>query len=1137
MTNHTHISLRICKLVAAAVVALVSCAFPANALDLSTYAPRSVLAEGKWAKISVDRTGAFILTPQALKQMGFSNPANVRIYGYGASRLPDRLDQSYVDDLPLVQSVATDAGIVFYGVGPTSISGNRPVQNPYTTVGYYFITESDTPLPQMPSTALTRKGDNPATTFTDYAVHERELESPGKTGHILVGESFLSQAKRTFELPLPGNAGKEATLYASFVAKSAGESKVTFTVDGKEIAYGSADRMGALRDQHSHYTEALPTKKIEIDGSKTSVTVAFTSSKNASLANLNYLCVAYQRNLRLADNQLTFSHASIEMQLTGATAKTILWDVTNPLAPKEVKTLHDGGETLCWQQTEGGMRSYVAFTPSATLPQPKYAGNVENQNLHSIESADMVIFAPREYLDQAKRLAQRRHSGPDALEVEVIDQALVFNEFASGAADAQAFRKMLKMVYDRTSAAGRPLRFALFFGRGTYDNRQLTPSVASTRYPKMPIWQTDRGANDSDSYSTDDMFAFLADGSGQNMSSDIFSIAVGRLPVTSAADAKAAVDKIVEYEEKMPLTNWRNRILLVADDEDGAIHLTQTEEMWRLMEQSAGGTDINYNKLYTDLYPREGNVARLAHDNLIKNLEEGMAWLTYIGHANTTSWSHESLLTYTDINNLHLRHYPILYGATCEFLRWDGESVSAAEIMWKLPTGGAIAVISANRPVYISENGPLSAAFGRHMFRRGADNRRLTLGEIYQAAKNDYRNTDKNGNYLPVTANSNKLRYVLMGDPSMRPIVPDNNVEIESIAGTDPASETEQAVIKANQDVRIAGRITDHDGNPADTFEGTLNITLYDADRSYTTLGLGESGIPKTFDQHGDRLYEGYHRVQNGRFDFTIPMPSEIAGNFRPATMAFYAFTADGSADATGIENRFYVFGRDESGVSDTIPPVIETICLNHPSFADGDRVNPSPVLIADISDNRALNMSTAGIGHQMVIKLDGNKTYTDVVQYFSADTSGQPRGTIAYPLDGLAEGPHSLMLRIWDAAGNSATSDIAFTVDERSAPVLYDVFTDSNPASVEANFYLSHNRPEAMIDVTISVYNLLGKPVWSTTQTGRSDIFLSFPVKWDLTDNAGRRVQRGIYLYRASIKSEGVESETLTHKIAVAAQ
>lgn len=1108
-----------------------------SALPLTTYTTSSRLSTGRWVKVSVAESGVHLLTPSALRQMGFNDPSKVRVFGYGAMRLPERLDASYIDDLPEVQTLRNDAGIMFYAQGPVAWSSNRPVQNPFTTLGYYFLTDSAEGEAPSIGVSGTAGATDPATTFICRLHHELEQVSPGHTGHILVGESFVNTRSRNFNFTLTDLVPGKATLITSFVAKAPVRSSVTYSINGTAFEASSSDNMSALTDQHAHYSEAQLSRTFDADAEKVTVGVTYNSTSDPSLANLNYIVINYPRQLNLRGSSLDFTISSRQGALAGADASTVLWDVTDPSSVSAVNTSLNG-TTLSWTASSGGSRSYVAFKPAAGLAAPKYVGTVANQDLHAAEVPDMVIFTPKEFVDQANRLADRRRNGPDSLKVMVVDQSLVFNEFASGAADVQAFRKMLKMFWDRSSGSDTKLRYALFFGRGTYDNRQLTAAIQGTRYPKMPIWQSDRGTSDSDSYTTDDIFAFLEDGAGSSLSSDKYMIGVGRLPVSSVDDARNAIDKIIAYEEDQPRSNWRNHTLLVADDEDSGIHLSQTEEMWRQMLQSNGGNDVVYTKLYTDLYPREGNVAKLAHDNLLKYLEEGMAWLTYIGHANTTSWSHESLLTYSDINNLHLRHYPILYAATCEFLRWDDAEISAAEIMWKLTTGGCIAVISANRPVYISENGPLSAAYGRHMFRRDAYGKRLTIGEINAAAKNDYRNTDRDGNYLPVSANSNKLRYVLLGDPSMRPIVPDNRVVIETINEIVPGSET-QAIVMANQDARVTGKIVDHNGNDLSSFNGTLNLTLYDADKSLTTLGTGESGVKAVFDQHGDRLYEGYHPVNDGRFDFTIAMPSEIANNFREATMAMYAYNSDSAVktDASGVEQGFYVYGRDENAAPDTIPPVIKTFYLNHSTFTDGSIVNSSPVAIAEISDNRGLNMSSAGIGHQMLLKLDGQKSYTDVSQYFTSSTDGSPSGTIAYPLEDLAEGEHSLMLRIWDASGNSATSTLTFYVSADAPPTLYDVYTDANPASVEANFYLSHDRPESIIDVTLTIYNLLGKPVWSTTQTGRSDVFLSFPINWNLTDNAGRRVNRGIYLYRASVTSKGATSETVTHKIAVAAQ
>ena len=194
-------------------------------------------------------------------------------------------------------------------------------------------------------------------------------------------------------------------------------------------------------------------------------------------------------------------------------------------------------------------------------------------------------------------------------------------------------------------------------------------------------------------------------------------------------------------------------------------------------------------------------------------------------------------------------------------------------------------------------------------------------------------------------------------------------------------------------------------------------------------------------------------------------------------------------------------------------------------------------MLIAAISDNEGINVSNAGVGHQMIAILDGKQTFTGIANYYTPASDGSPSGVVNYPMDDLQPGAHSLTFRIWDISGNSAEQSIDFNVAESLAPKIYDVYSDANPASTTANFYLRHNQPDNMVTVTISIYNLLGRPIWSRTVEGRSDMFLTMPVTWDLTDGSGCRVGRGIYLYRATITSDGNSFETASRRIAVTAQ
>ncbi|MDE6287459.1 MAG: hypothetical protein K2M00_01585, partial [Muribaculaceae bacterium] len=344
-----------------------------------------------------------------------------------------------------------------------------------------------------------------------------------------------------------------------------------------------------------------------------------------------------------------------------------------------------------------------------------------------------------------------------------------------------------------------------------------------------------------------------------------------------------------------------------------------------------------------------------------------------------------------------------------------------------------------------------------------------------------------------------------------------------------------QLTIAAMSDATITGRITDPAGNTLTNFNGVVTVELYDALTSVTTLARG-NGKEEVFDRHGDKLFAGSTTVSEGLFTMHIAMPGMVADNFRPATMSMYAAANNSDAEAVGLNTSFYVYGYDEPETPDTTPPVIDNLYLNHSGFKSGERVNSSPMLIASVSDNVGLNLSNAGVGHQMTITLDGKNTYTDVSSFYTPATDGSPSGTINYALENLTEGAHTLRLRVFDTSGNAASAEVELFVDDTMSPRIFEGFSDANPASETANFYVRHDRPENIVEVWVTVYNLMGQPVWTGSSKGMSDNDLSSPVTWDLTDMTGRRVQRGIYLYRASVTTDSSHYESASQRIAVTA-
>ena len=95
---------------------------------------------------------------------------------------------------------------------------------------------------------------------------------------------------------------------------------------------------------------------------------------------------------------------------------------------------------------------------SANIPTPQYVYRITNQDHHADPQADMVIIIPTSQTlrPQAERLKAYREQ-KDSLRVNIVPADELYNEFSSGTPDVSAYRRYLKMLYDRaTTAADQP---------------------------------------------------------------------------------------------------------------------------------------------------------------------------------------------------------------------------------------------------------------------------------------------------------------------------------------------------------------------------------------------------------------------------------------------------------------------------------------------------------------------------------------------------------------------------------------------------------------------------------------------------------------------------------------------------------
>lgn len=1149
------------RLMSVVIAAAIACTgYHAAAFDISHYADTSKLANGRWVKIQVKQSGIHEITADDARAWGFSDLSRVHVFGMGGLPLSEKLSDDLPDDLPQLPVVRSEGKLLFYAQGVTQWTSGAsrdmtyvPLQHPYSSQAYYLLTD-DTRYSDLPLTAV---GDAPhgaaQTTFTEHLVHEVDLVNPSNSGRVYLGEDFTANSQQSFTFDLAGRvADTPVDVYSMMGVKQAtGTAKVTFQYNGTNAPSIASDQITGESSDNA-YKLINSKKSFDLgDNNSLNYSIKFTSSGAPSLARLDYVAVNYTRRLTLSQGQLCFDniHTStdVRLQVDGANASTMVWDVTQPWRPLVVNSQTDNG-TLSFSPLGTGQRSYVVFNPGSSAARPTLVGSVANQDLHSQPTPDMLIITPSDYREQAQRIAAL-HEQVDSMRVLVVTDQEVYNEFSGGVPDAMAYRMVCKMFYDRSLAQGgnHRLGYLLLLGKGTYDNRLITGSIRALNAPMLLTWQSEESQQHSKTYTTDDYFGTLADNTGPRIAASPMDIAVGRMTVKSVAEAKTVVDKLIDYVTKPDYGWWKNNALIVADDGNQGIHMEQAEDVIKAMTAN-GGDDIIYNRVYLDAFNSVSSGAKRTYPDAntkhYNTLRNGALWWNYTGHSGPHAMTDNGLLRHVDLDTkFYYKHLPVLYAATCDFNQFDGSEECGGETLFLNPRGGVIALMCPPRPVLISGNGPLNANVGKYAWGRDADGKPYRLGDILRLGKNDSPRDD------------NRLRYFLVGDPAMRLAQPGNRINIESIEGAQEFTSAGWPVFHGRQTMVVTGSVSAPDGSPLPNFNGTLTTELYDYEQSITTHGNGDKddgsdGKRVTYLDRTNKLAVSIDSVKNGRFTCRIVLPTEVLprqsengdsvlyDNFSPSLLNMYAYCPADSTEARGSNDEFIIYGYDDQAPTDTIGPIIHYLGLNSENFNNGDKVNESPMVIASISDNSGINYSNAGIGHMMTLTLDGVTSFNNITDYFTPrPTPTGAAGTLSYPLSELTEGEHTLRLRVWDVYNNSSERTVQFTVNRGLKPEIYEVYCSSSPASVSTTFYVKHNRPDAILQVGIEVYDLMGRRVWSTQQTGMSDTYTSFPVTWDLRDSGGRRVPRGIYVYRAIVSTDGVQQATKSKKLAVTAQ
>ena len=785
--------------------------------------------------------------------------------------------------------------------------------------------------------------------------------------------------------------------------------------------------------------------------------------------------------------------------------------------------------TISITQTAGGnlRLDYIdlqhAEPAPITIGEPTYVYRITNQDHHADAATDMVIIIPtsQHLLAQAERL-KAHHEQHDGLRVTIVPADELYNEFSSGTPDATAYRRYLKMLYDRATTPNDKPRYLLLFGDGAWDNRMLTSEWSGYNTDDYLLcYESENSFSQVNCYVSDDFFCLLDDEEviqTTNGNSTTYAgkpdVAVGRLPARTPDEAKTLVDKIISYAQNEYAGPWQNEICMMGDDGNDNSHMKTADKVATMIESTY--PNYNVDKIYWDAYQRTSSSTGYSYPDvtrLIKQqLQNGALMMNYCGHGAAYAMSHELVMKLTDFESQQSNYLPLWMTASCDIMPFDGQEENIGETVMLNSKGGGIAFFGTTRTVYATYNEVMNLAFTKHVLTPG-----MAIGEAVRLAKCEL--VEKSSDLT-----CNKLQYTLLGDPALQLNTPRQKMVVDSINGM-PA--TQGIKLAAGSIVKITGHVELNNETDTD-FNGIVTLSVRDAEETITCRlnDRSSTGADKAF-VYQDRtnyLYRGSENVTEGVFHFTFAIPKDISYTDGSGLMTLYAINADKTRSAHGENESFELIG-SSTALTDSIGPSVYCY-LNSKNFKNGGKVNTTPYFIAELYDDSGINASGSSIGHDLELIIDGdmNQTY-NLNNYFEYDFGDYRSGSIGFSIPQLTIGTHKLLFRAWDILNNSTTTELLFEVSEDAGSGEFNVTCTQNPASTNTQFVITHDRPGSELKVTLDVFDLGGRQLWRQTDTvmATND---TVTIDWNLNVAGGSRLHTGLYLCRLTL-NDG-ESKTI---------
>jgi hypothetical protein len=795
-----------------------------------------------------------------------------------------------------------------------------------------------------------------------------------------------------------------------------------------------------------------------------------------------------------------------EIRGLGAAAP-IVWDVTDAQSPRRLVDIaaQGGGAGTAWRLRGGrgaGVRAHYLATSSPIRPPARDLVRRMVAPLRARTTApDMVVLTHATVRSAAERLVQHRRThwrAGGTSDIAIVDVADVYDNFSGGRVDPLAVRNYLKFLY-RLDPTPR-LLYVLFFGDATHDPRVLRSASGPTLVPAIQPGVVGHEREGIASHSAVDDWLVEMDtpAAGGSSPYPVPDLAHGRITARTLPEADRIVDKLIAYETTAGYGVWRNRIVMVADDEchpiNGCIetyHIDNTEALARRVPP-----ELDVVKLYLTEYPRVLGQKPLARTAFTRLWSEGCAVINYQGHGAPRQIADEVLFLSVDVPSLtNGARAPLFLPISCTVSEFDDpDRQSMCEDLLASTAGGAIATIGATKDTYVTPNYIYNSELFTALFAGGSTSQ-IPIGLAELRAK------------VRATSGLNES-YVLLGDPAMPLLLPPYKLQftagVDSLVGGGRAR-VEAAVVAADSAATV---LTQFDGQAEVEVFGTADESGYRSTEA-PFVGL-------RYDLPGPPLYRGSVPVVDGRlaFDFIVPFGARAGTKGR---VSAYAFGAAG--DAKGADPAVRVALSDSVAEPSLAAP---RIVLRFPN--DRTRVKAGTILTAEISDENGINIQGTTPRNSIYLDFDARNEPLNVTAQFRYVAGSATAGAVAVPLPAdLEPGSHSATVIASDNLLNTESATLEFEVVDPAVVQLVNVLAFPNPFRDWTHFFFEVTDPG---EIEIAVFTTSGREVWRQRRHVLAGTHGS--IKWDGVDSREDELANGTYLYRLRARPDRAGAPTL---------